>query len=121
MKDKLIEEQKKIIMNRIQNYENKKRKNFKPMILVAAILLIFMMPLFSTSSSSFGITQINANEYTLNIFGDKVHFKFYALMENPNKILINDEMSYYEGFQKYFDLTSKFKLEPIEIEGYLFL
>ena len=49
MKDKLIEEQKKIIMNRIQNYENKKRKNFKPMILVAAILLIFMMPLFSTS------------------------------------------------------------------------
>ena len=121
MKDQLIEEQKKIIMNRIQNYENKKRKNFKPMILVAAILLIFMMPLFSTSSSSFGITQINANEYTLNIFGDKVHFKFYALMENPNKILINDETSYYEGFQKYFDLTSKFKLEPIEIEGYLFL
>ena len=93
MKDKLIEEQNKIIMNRIQNYENKKRKNFKPMILVAAILLIFMMPLFSTSSSSFGITQINANEYTLNIFGDKVHFKFYSWMENPNKILINDYTS----------------------------
>lgn len=121
MEDKLLEEQKKIIMNRIETYENKKRKNFKPMILVAAVLLIFMIPLFSTSSTSFRITQINANEYTLNIFGDKVHFKFYALMENPNKILINDEMSYYEGFQKYFDLTSKFKLEPIEIEGYLFL
>lgn len=121
MEDKLIEEQKKIIMNRIETYENKKSKKFKPLILVAAVLLIFLMPLFSTSSTSFGITQINANEYTLNIFGDKVHFKFYALMENPNEIPINDEMSYYEGFQKYFDLTSKFKLEPIEIEGYLFL
>lgn len=58
MKDKLIEEQKKIIMNRIQNYENKKRKNFKPMILVAAVLLIFMMPLFSTSSSSLELRKL---------------------------------------------------------------
>ena len=51
MEDRFIEEQKKIIMNRIQKYEDKKRKNFKPMILVAAILLIFMMPLFSTYSN----------------------------------------------------------------------
>lgn len=121
MEDRFIEEQKKIIMNRIQKYEDKKRKNFKPMILVAAILLIFMMPLFSNSSTSFGITQISANEYTLNIFGDKVHFKFYVLTENQNKIPVNDEMSYYEGFQKYFDITAKFKLEPIEMDGYLFL
>ena len=121
MEDKLLEEQKKIIMNRIHDYENKKNKSFKPVILVAAILLIVMMPLFSNYSSSFGITQISANEYTLNLFGDKVHFKLYALVENPNKITINDDMAYYEGFQKYFDVTSKFKLEPIDIDGYLFL
>lgn len=123
MEDKLLEEQKKLIMNRIQSYEMKQVKNrkYKPMILVAAVLLIFMMPLFSNSSSSFRITQISANEYTLNLFGDKVHFKLYALAENPNKISINDDMAYYEGFQKYFDVTSKFKLEPIDIDGYLFL
>lgn len=121
MEDKLFEEQKKIIMNRIHDYEDKKRKNFKPIILVAAVLLIFMIPLFSNSSTSFGITQINANEYTLDLFGDKVHFKLYALMENQNKIPINDDMAYYKGFQKYFDVTSKFKIETIEIEGYLFL
>lgn len=123
MEDKLLEEQKKLIMNRIQSYEMKQVKNrkYKPMILVAAVLLIFMMPLFSNSSSSFRITQISANEYTLNLFGDKVHFKLYALVENPKKIPINDDMAYYEGFQKYFDVTSKFKLEPIDIDGNLFL
>ena len=119
----MIKQQKTIIMNRIQSYETKQVRNrkYKPMILVAAVLLIFMMPIFLNSSSSFGITQISANEYTLHLFGDKVHFTLYALVENPNKIPINDDMAYYEGFQKYFDVTSKFKLEPIDIDGYLFL
>ena len=46
-----------VILPAITCYRKTLKNNIDEAILVAAILLIFMMPLFSTSSSSFGITH----------------------------------------------------------------
>lgn len=118
-----IDQEVKEIMNRIDNYENKKKKTkfIKPLVAVAAIAILFLLPLFSNHDNSYGITRINANEYRLNIFGDHVYFNLYAFVENPDQIQVTEDIYTYENNIKYFDVTEQLEVNTLEVEDYLFL
>lgn len=118
-----IDQEVMTIMNRIETYETKKQKlkMMKPITLVVAVALLVLIPIFSNENPGYKITQISANEYHLNIFGDDVYFNLYAFVENPNRIQITENIYTYENQVKYFDVTSQLEVKTIEIEDQLFL
>ena len=118
-----IDQEVMAIMNRIETYETKKQKlkMMKPITLVVAVALLVLIPIFSNENPGYKITQISANEYHLNIFGDDVYFNLYAFVENPNRIQITENIYTYENQVKYFDVTSQLEVKTIEIEDQLFL
>ena len=118
-----IDQEVMTIMNRIETYETKKQKlkMMKPITLVVAVALLVLIPIFLNENPGYKITQISANEYHLNIFGDDVYFNLYAFVENPNRIQITENIYTYENQVKYFDVTSQLEVKTIEIEDQLFL
>lgn len=118
-----IDQEVMTIMNRIETYETKKQKlkMMKPITLVVAVALLVLIPIFSNENPGYKITQISANEYHLNIFGDDVYFNLYAFVENPNRIQITENIYTYDNQVKYFDVTSQLEVKTIEIEDQLFL
>lgn len=118
-----IDQEVMAIMNRIETYETKKQKlkMMKPITLVVAVALLVLIPIFSNDTPGYKMTQISANEYHLNIFGDDVYFNLYAFVENPNRIQITENIYTYENQVKYFDVTSQLEVKTIEIEDQLFL
>ena len=118
-----IDQEVMTIMNRIETYETKKQKlkMMKPITLVVAVALLVLIPIFSNENPGYKITQISANEYHLNIFGDDVYFNLYAFVENPNRIQITENIYTYDNQIKYFDVTSQLEVKTVEIENQLFL
>ena len=118
-----IDQEVMTIMNRIETYETKKQKlkMMKPITLVVAVALLVLIPIFLNENPGYKITQISANEYHLNIFGDDVYFNLYAFVENPNRIQITENIYTYDNQVKYFDVTSQLEVKTIEIEDQLFL
>ncbi len=118
-----MDQEVKQIMNRIDDYENKKKKTkfIKPLAVVAAIAILCLLPLFSNHDNSYAITRINANEYRLNVFGNRTYFKLFGFVENQNQIQLNDYIYTYEDQTKYFDITNQLDVDLLEIEDYLFI
>lgn len=118
-----IDQEVMTIMNRIETYETKKQKlkMMKPITLVVAVALLVLIPIFSNENPGYKMTQISANEYHLNIFGDDVYFNLYAFVENPNRIQVSDNIYTYDNQIKYFDVTSQLEVKTVEIENQLFL
>ena len=91
-----VSQEAKLIMDRIDNYEKQKRLTvhmIKSLTAIAAVAILFLLPLFSNDDGSYGVTRISANEYRLNVFGEEIYFNLHGYVENPNLIQLTDEFS----------------------------
>ena len=119
-----VSQEAKLIMDRIDNYEKQKRLTvhmIKSLTAIAAVAILFLLPLFSNDDGSYGVTRISANEYRLNVFGEEIYFNIHGYVENPNLIQLTDDIYTYENQVKYLDVTSQIEVDMIEVEDYLFL